>query len=54
MFLDSNSSISRISRQLWPLPTFIIPSALVISFIANLTGLTVVLFVVQIIASAIV
>ena len=54
MFLDSNSSISRISRQLWPLPTFIIPTALVISFIANLTGLTVVLFVVQIVASAIV
>jgi diguanylate cyclase (GGDEF)-like protein/PAS domain S-box-containing protein len=54
MFLDNNSSIIRVSRQLWPLPTFVIPSALVICFIANLTGLVVVLFVVQVVASAIV
>ena len=52
MFLDSNPSISRVSRQLWPIPTFVIPSALAICFIANLTGLVVVLLVVQIIVSA--
>ena len=52
MFLDSNPSISRVSRQLWPVPTFVIPSALAICFIANLTGLVVVLLVVQIIVSA--
>ncbi len=54
MFLDTNSSISRVSRQLWPLPAFIIPSALVLCFIANLTALVVILFLVQIVASAIV
>src|SRR5215213_8259146 len=54
MFLDTNSFISRIKRQWWPLPTFVIPGALIICFIANLTALLVVLFVVQIIASAMV
>ena len=54
MFLDSNSSISRVSRQLWPLPTFIIPSALTICFLANLNGFFILLFLVQIIASAMV
>ncbi|HEU4511160.1 MAG TPA: diguanylate cyclase [Pyrinomonadaceae bacterium] len=34
MFLDSSSPISRISRQLWPLPTLVIPSALAFCFIA--------------------
>ena len=54
MLLDSNSSIFRVSRQLWPLPTFVIPSALVLCFFVNLTGLLVVLLLVQLIASAIV
>src|SRR5215203_2682176 len=54
MFLDNNSSISRISRHLWPLPIFIIPTAIALCFLANLTGLIVVLLVVQIIASAMV
>jgi diguanylate cyclase (GGDEF)-like protein/PAS domain S-box-containing protein len=52
MFLDSNSSIFRLSRKLWFLPTFVIPSALALCFFANLTGFVVVLFVVQVIASA--
>ena len=54
MLLDSNSSISRVSGHLWPLPTFVIPSALVLCFFTNLTGLFVVLLLVQLIASAIV
>lgn len=60
MLLDSQSFISRASHQLWPLPTFVIPSALVLCFIApnlfgsNLTAAIIVLFVVQIIASVIV
>ena len=56
MFLDSNSPISRASRKLWPLPTFVIPSALALCFIfgSNLTGFVTILFVTQIIASMIV
>src|SRR5436190_19764669 len=60
MFLDSNSSISRISQRLWPLPTFVIPSALGLCLIipqffgTNLTQFVVVLFVAQIVAGAIV
>src|SRR5690242_4030623 len=60
MFLDSNSFISRISRKLWPLPTFVIPSALAFCFIvsalfgSNLTEVVVVLIVAQVVASVIV
>lgn len=60
MFLDSNSFISRASRKLWPLPTFVIPSALAFCFIvsalfgSNLTEFVVVLIVAQIVASVVV
>jgi len=60
MFLDSNSPISRISQRLWPLPTFVIPSALGICLIVqqffgtDLTQLVAVLFVAQIVAGAVV
>jgi diguanylate cyclase (GGDEF)-like protein/PAS domain S-box-containing protein len=60
MFLDSNSFISRTSRKLWPLPTFVIPGALGICFIvsalfgSNLTEFVVVLIVAQVVASVIV
>ena len=60
MFLDSNSFISRASRKLWPLPTFVIPTALGLCFIVsalfgfNLTELVVILMVAQVIGSVIV
>src|SRR5690349_331732 len=60
MFLDSNSFISRASRKLWLLPTFVIPTALGFCFIvealfgSNLTELVVVLIVAQVIASIVV
>jgi diguanylate cyclase (GGDEF)-like protein/PAS domain S-box-containing protein len=60
MFLDSNSLISRTSRKLWLLPTFVIPTALGFCFIvsalfgANLTECVVVLIVAQVIASVVV
>ncbi|HYV13921.1 MAG TPA: diguanylate cyclase [Pyrinomonadaceae bacterium] len=60
MFLDSNSFISRASRKLWPLPTFVIPSALGLCFIvsalfgSNLTEFVVVLIVAQVVASVVV
>ena len=60
MFLDSNSLISRASRKLWLLPTFVIPTALGFCFIvselfgSNLTELVVTLVVLQIIASIVV
>ncbi|HYK21305.1 MAG TPA: sensor domain-containing diguanylate cyclase, partial [Pyrinomonadaceae bacterium] len=60
MFLDKNSQISRISQQLWPLPTFVIPTALGLCFIiaqlfgTSLTSFIVVLFVAQIVAGVIV
>lgn len=60
MFLDSNSFISRASRKLWPLPTFVIPGALGLCFIvsalfgSNLTELVVVLIVAQVVASIVV
>jgi diguanylate cyclase (GGDEF)-like protein/PAS domain S-box-containing protein len=60
MFLDSNSFISRATRKLWPLPTFVIPSALACCFIvsalfgSNLTEFVVVLIVAQVLASVVV
>ncbi|HEX6715625.1 MAG TPA: diguanylate cyclase [Pyrinomonadaceae bacterium] len=57
MFLGNNPSISRISRQLWPLPTFLIPSALVLCFIIPAffgPVFVVALFVAQIVASVVV
>jgi diguanylate cyclase (GGDEF)-like protein/PAS domain S-box-containing protein len=60
MFLDSNSFISRASRKLWLLPTFVIPTALGFCFIvsalfgSNLTELVVVLIVAQVIVSIVV
>src|SRR5678815_317756 len=60
MFLDSNSLISRVSRKLWPLPTFVIPTALGFCFIisalfgSNLTELVVILVIAQVIASVVV
>ncbi len=60
MFLDSNSFISRASRKLWPLPTFVIPAALGFCFIVsalfgyNLTELVVILVIAQVIASVVV
>jgi diguanylate cyclase (GGDEF)-like protein/PAS domain S-box-containing protein len=60
MSLESQSFMSRASQRLWPLPTFIIPTALALCFIiqalfgANLTELIVILFVVQITTSMVV
>ncbi len=60
MFLENTSFISRASRHLWPLPTFVIPSALVLCFIApglfgsTFTEFVVILFVAQILFSLIV
>ena len=60
MFLNSNPFISRAGRKLWPLPTFVIPTALGSCFIVsalfgtNLTELVVVLVLAQLIASLIV
>jgi len=60
MFLDSNSFISRASRKLWLLPTFVIPAALGFCFIvsalfgSNLTELVVILVIAQVIASVVV
>src|SRR5215218_8345994 len=60
MFLDSNSFFSRASRKLWPLPTFVIPTALGFCFIVsalfgtNLTELVVVFFIFQVVTSGIV
>jgi PAS domain S-box-containing protein len=56
MFLDSKSFISRASRQLWLLPTFVIPGLLALCFILPQLGwkFTIVLFVAQSIAITIV
>ena len=60
MFLDRNSFISRASRQLWPLPTFVIParsrsaSSSPQLFGSNLTEFVVILFVAQIVVSVVV
>src|SRR5215212_3786327 len=60
MFLDRKSLISRASRKLWLLPTFVIPTALGFCFIisalfgSNLTELVVILIVAQIVASVVV
>lgn len=54
MFLEDTSFISRASRQLWPLPTFVIPSALALCFMFGLTDLVVILFVAQLFFSLIV
>src|SRR5215212_628842 len=57
MFLDRKSLISRASRKLWLLPTFVIPTALGFCFIVSalfgweLTEFVVVLIVAQVIAS---
>ena len=34
MFLNTDNSISRAIRKLWPLPVFVIPTILVICFLA--------------------
>ncbi|HEX3250181.1 MAG TPA: EAL domain-containing protein [Pyrinomonadaceae bacterium] len=57
MLLDSQSLISRASGQLWPLPTFVIPSALGLCFIFPSLfgyGFVGVLVVAQILVSAVV
>lgn len=58
MFLDNNSPISRVTRKLWPLPTLIIPAALLLCFFApqlfgsTLSASIAALFVAQIFISA--
>ncbi|HKY43119.1 MAG TPA: diguanylate cyclase [Pyrinomonadaceae bacterium] len=54
MFLDSNSFISRASRLLWPLPAFIIPSAIALCFVIGSNLGIVLLFIAQILFSLIV
>src|SRR5215218_7730956 len=60
MFLDSNSFISRASRKLWLVPTFVVPIALAFCFIVsalfgtNLTEFVVVFFIFQVVTSGIV
>ena len=60
MLPTSNSSISRISRKLWPLPILVIPGLLGLCFLVPALfgsftiALVVVLFFVQIVASAMV
>ena len=60
MLPTSNSSISRISRKLWPLPILVIPGLLGLCifapglFSSYTIALVIVLFVVQLVASAIV
>ena len=60
MFLENTSFISRASRQLWPLPTFVIPGVLAMCFVIPqffgyaLTELVIILFVAQILTSVIV
>src|SRR6478672_5254637 len=60
MFSLSNPSISRFSRKLWPLPILVIPSLLALCVFAPgvfgsyATASVIILFVVQVIASAIV
>ncbi len=57
MFLERKSFISRAGQNLWPLPTFVIPTALVLCFIApklfgsNLTAVVAVLLIAQILSS---
>src|SRR5215218_3215464 len=60
MFLDSNSFISRASRKLWLVPTFVVPIALAFCFIVsalfgtNLTEFVVILVITQIVLSIVV
>ena len=60
MLLDRSSFISRISRKLWLLPTFVIPSALGFCFIApelfgsKLTEFVIALLVAQVLTSLVV
>ena len=60
MFLDRNSFISRASRHLWLLPTFVIPAFLGLCFLlpqvlgSAFTEFVIVLFVAQIITGAVV
>src|SRR6202008_3590000 len=57
MFLERTSIVSRAGQKFWPLPTFVIPSALGLCFVtpqlfgSALTPVVVVLFVAQILFS---
>jgi len=53
MFLD-NSFISRASRLLWPLPAFVIPSAIAVCFVLGANVTIVSLFIAQILLSVVV